>query len=83
MFYVNTAVTLLDSYSLQLAYNKSVFSLVNPAVNATMPTFAAVRCAAATLLVGTSTTDISSAHAALTSKPAAAAIKRWDRQTDT
>jgi len=74
MFYVNIAVTLLDSYSLQLAYNKSVFSLVNSAVNVTMPTFAAVRC---------STTDISSAHEALTNKPAAAAIKRWDRQTDT
>jgi len=62
--------------------HKSVFSLVNSAVNMILTTFAAERRAAA--LGARRFRSISPAHTALStsSKPAAAGVDRWDRQTD-
>jgi len=58
--------------------HKSVFSLVNSAVNMILTTFAAERRAAA--LGARRFRSISPARTS--SKPAAAGVDRWDRQTD-
>jgi len=69
--------------------NLSVFSLVNSAVNMTLPAFAAERRAAALLLPGARRCrSISFAHMALSSKPAACRCCVWlmgqtDWRTDT
>jgi len=67
--------------------NKSVFSLVNSAVNMTLPAFAAERRAAAPLLLSAGARRCrspSSARVALSSKPSARRCRhgKTDGQTD-
>jgi len=64
-----------------------VFSLVNSAVNTTLPAFAAERRAPAPLLLDAGVRryrSICPVCGALSSKPAraTAAVERWNRQTD-
>ena len=58
-----------------------MFSLVNSAVNVTLPAFAAERRAAAPLLLGDRYV-LPAKHSAANPPHAAAAVERWDRQTD-
>jgi len=66
-------------------YYKSVFSLVNSAVNMTLPAFAAERRAAAPLLLGAGAVDryvLPAGRSAANPPHAAASVERWGRQTD-
>jgi len=61
----------------------SQFSLVNSAVNVTLPAFAAVRRAAGAVAAERRRCrSICPGREALRSKTAAAVVRQWDRQTD-
>ena len=58
-----------------------MFSLVNSAVNVTLPAFAAERRATAPSLLGDRYV-LPAKHSAANPPHAAAAVERWDRRTD-